>query len=265
MKASNNITFPIEHKKLVFFLRELPDTKIRLDTKPQRQFFKLCRERWKIIAVLIDYKQAEDYGYKPFLTGGFNDLHPKEQEEFLILSNLYFCQLQIIINQFDYLKDYALEHNRKFPFANPRQLFAEILRECANSEFTEQVCSGEPKNLSLTQLRKNVSNYIKFWRNSLEDSKKEAFIESLKNSVSWSEWWIYPTWNFWQNTKANPSPKSKFCFDSHIQAIRMYKKFIEIPQKDKNEPFLCCTYWEYGYPFDPKSKCRVDFSLQNLI
>lgn len=264
MKTSNHITLPIEHKKLIVSLRELPDTKIKLHTKPQRQFFKLRRERWKIVAVLIDYKQIEDYGYKPSLIGGFNDLHPKQQEELLLVSNLYYCQLQIIINQFDYLRDYALNQKREFPFADPRQLFAKILRECANSEFTEQVCNDNPQNLSLTDIRQTLNHHIKFWRDILGNSEKEAFIESLKNSVFWSDWWIYPTWKSWQDSKSKPSFRFKFCFDSHIQAMKMYKKSIEIPRKHKDEPFFSCTHWQHGYPSDPKSKCRVDFSLQNV-
>lgn len=260
--AGDRISLPIEHKKLVSSLQKLPDTKIRLHTKPQRQWLSHRRGWWQTIALLIDYRQAEDYGYKPTLSGGFAALHPKQQENFLLWANLYYSQLQIIISQFDHIKNFALKQGRDFPFLNPRHLFAEILREVANSEFSEQVTSNDPQNHSLTDIRKTVNHHIKFWRKVLDKQDEADFIEFLKTSLWWSDWWIYPVWKSWQETKINPDPKFKYCFERHLEAMKMLKKFIETPSSDKKEAFVSCTHWQHGYPFDPKSKRRV--ALQNL-
>lgn len=263
MKPSERITLPIEHVNLVSSIRELPDTKAKFHTKPQRQWLAHRRGHWQTIAALIDYKQAEDYGYKPILIGGFAALHPKQQEHFAAWANLYYCQLQLIITQFDYLESFAFRQGRKFPFSNPRQLFAEILREIANSEFTEQVCSTHPDNHSLSDIRKSLSHHIKFWRNTLSKQDGTDFTEFLKTSLWWSDWWVYPVWRSWQESRLKPNPKFKYCFDRHLEALKILKKFIEKPCSDKQEVFISCTYWQHGYPFDPKSKRRV--CLQNLM
>lgn len=263
LKTSDRITLPIEHTNLVSSLRKLPDTKIKLHTKPQRQWLAHRRGHWQTIAVLIDYRQAEDYGYRPILSSGFDVLHPKQQENFLVSANLYYSQLQLIISQFDYLENFALKQGRDFPFSNPRHLFAEILREIANSEFTEQVCSDHPQNHSLTDNRKSVNHHIKFWQKRLKDKQDEAdFIKFSKTSLLWSDWWIYPVWKSWQETRTNPDPKFKYCFERHLEAMKNFKKLIETPNTDKEGVFLSCTHWQRGYPFDPKSKRRV--SLQNV-
>ncbi len=115
-------------------------------------------------------------GFLPADPADDKALHPRQREQLDLYSRYKFALLDVLIRGWDIIKNAAICEGRPFPFANPRELFTQICRECANGSVEDMVSTGIDQAPTLNELRDSMTDSSAFFRKRLEERKHNKML-----------------------------------------------------------------------------------------
>lgn len=246
-----------EDKELIFNIRSLPDIPvIKLWTPQQKSWYEYRNREWDFIAAFIGFRQLQELGCNPSLNVN-TYCDPQILDLLISKGNIYFFEFQLIIDQFDEIREFSFRDKRGFPFSNARQLFFQVLQELSNSE-TEDVCGNRiNQGPSATQLKKGFKKLCHFWHKKLDKEELSKFINYLRSSPEWCDFWIYAVWEVYYRS-SKQSKRFKYLWDVHLEALKVFDGLLS--QSSKKTGVLFTTpRWSAGYAHEPKSGKQVLF------
>ena len=259
--SCNKFPLPPEHKLMVAFLKELPDETLPIVHQRQQQNLQQKQKTWQWIGNRIDFLQTVQLGFLPNNSGldPCNDsrLHPAQSKHLDVTSGYLMAILTLLIGNlrakisgFILTKEAAEKEGKDFPFTNPRELFAEICREFANSPVGDDAASDELNNL--TQVRSNLRLQSEFFRKRLPPEETRALLEDCRTSPLWSEFWVYAVWHYAERDRAIKPFWKAF--------LMAHKAFVS---------FVCSTKDNYGarliVPQERAAGCLVDPKTNRVL
>lgn len=262
---SDKFSMPPGHKTMIASVKKLPDHATPIHYQPQQQNLQEQKKTWMWIGTRIDFLQVVQLGFLP------NDspldpckdisLHPAQSNHIDVASSYFVSILNLLIGNprakisgFLLTKKAAAHEGKEFPFTNPRELFAQICREFADSPIGNEISSEEPNNL--TELRLNFRQQSAFYRKRLPDEETKAILEECRNSNTWSD---FLTFAVWEKTERDRAIKP--FWKEFLAAHKEITKFI-CDKKDKDGVRLVVPEERpTGRRVDPKTRqvlnCKV--------
>lgn len=228
---SDKFSMPPEHKTMIAALKKLPDHTVPIHYWHQRQNLQEQKKMWMWVGNRIDYLQLVQFGLLPDDPCNDSRLHPAQSEHIALISSYFAAILNLLIGNhkakvsgFALVKEAAAREKKEFSFNDPRELFAQICREFANSPIGNEIASEEPGNL--TELRSNFRQQSAFYRDKLTPEAAAAILEECRRSTYWNDFWIFAVWqkrdvdvrkkglrSFWKEFLAAHKQLTKFVCD----------------------------------------------------
>ncbi len=243
-------------------IQQLPELLMLLPRDEQRFAYINQRARWIHLGAKIDYLQKLQLGFLP-PDPTPTSLHPLVQKQIHLVADYLFWMLQVVIEGFDDIKLFASRKNRNFPFADPRQLFAQICNEFSAIEMYPISSTGIGVGKTLTEVRSTQSLTGKFLRFSLSPQKEAELCSSFEASgliYGFAIAAIYSTSRPYLKKVTNKRGQTWKQFrDAHKAML----KFCNTPPE--GDAALCTMNWSVGHPVFSQSSKPVNFpSLLNL-
>lgn len=218
----------MEHQQMIRLIQELPEFSIlSLWTPEQSQYLENQKRFWVKIGVRIDYLQQLLLGYRPQDPVELES-HPVLKVKVKVYSDYLFALLQVIISVFDEIKRVSKKKGIDFPFQDPRQLFAQICKEFADSSIKPIVHYGAGNGPTLSEIRNYQQRASKFYRGKLSTQESEEMVEAFFKSGFWAGFAIAAIYSnegaqHLQNPRTERGQKWKSFKDAHKQLYRFVK------------------------------------------
>jgi hypothetical protein len=171
-----------EHRELITALSLLPEfSSSMIWHTEQAKELEIERNTWKCIGIRIDYLQMIQLGFCP--TDPADAItEPILKEKLIVHSNYIFAMLQVVIQGFDVIRNRAQQEQREFPFANPRQVIAQICREDAQRKVKDITSPELNVGSSVSEIRDGQSFMNKFYRGKFLDQEKEEICKAFDDT-----------------------------------------------------------------------------------
>lgn len=201
-----------------------PESSFFLWTDSQKALIEGEREKWRLLAKYLDFKQAKSLGFS--LKSPTEELQSEPAKKLLEVGGEYlFAQLEAIIGGWDIILKAGEILKRDIPFSHPRDYFAETQREIT-LKWGEELFS-----------RKLTKGGLKYWKSYL--SEETAFLSGrhkaqsaiLKNfrEQGFAEFWVAAIVDFLTHASRRHKYRVRY-WNPLLKAQKNYRAFVTSPQ-----------------------------------
>lgn len=261
----DNMNNAEKYKSLVQALVSIPDLNpLEFEVK-RRPGVLYVRGRFDLLMQRLVYLDLLSLGYRPpdpfdATVWGEHDLERRLIE---LKANLAWAKLNVLNHGFDLIRDEAIREGHDFPFANPRLLFAHILREQRDFELEPILSDGLNQGQSLEEQRRNGALQSKLYRGRLSDSEEgqaqeKQFLQSCRSRL-WSGFWLWAIWKYRFKGGSHRELRNAWeCF------MREHKAFCHFLNSKNHVGNLTAVVFNQGQPIRSSTKTPAQWSPQPI-
>jgi hypothetical protein len=249
---------PKEHKKMIRAIQNLPEFPKSFFPKTNAQVWALMNQmaKWKYLGAKIDHLQKKQLGFLPAEPIP-KSLHPLLQEQLHVIAEYLFWLLQVLIEGFDDVKNFASQRQRNFPFTEPRELFVGICTEFSSMEIAPIVSDDVGVGETLTEVRVSQSLTGKFFRFSLTPEKEAQLCSSLEETGFYYGLAIAAIYSTSKTYLKKLTNKRGQTWKQFRNAHKAMNNFCN--KQYKGDGSLCTITWNAGHPVFSQNGKPVDF------
>ena len=175
--------------------------------------------------------------------------HKKQIET---ISNLLFCQLNLISKAWDIVRQAAVLERREFNYNHPIELFFEMCNQMASADLSDPLSRDIDRGDSLTSSREYFRTEAKFYRDRLESEQTKSILNEYKQSKYWWQFFLHSMWAYRYN------PDIENTWKEFLKAHKQWVSFNCNKESIENARLLAFK-WNHGRPVNPKTGQPIKF------